>query len=60
MACPRSLRSLRMVDRAWTTLGRIYVVASNAGHDLMGAAGELTDEQVRYQVDTNFLGSETG
>jgi NAD(P)-dependent dehydrogenase (short-subunit alcohol dehydrogenase family) len=27
-------------------------VVSNAGYGLMGAAEELTDEQVRHQIDT--------
>ena len=46
-----------VVDRAWTALGRIDVVVSNAGYGLMGAAEELTDEQVRHQIDTNLVGS---
>ena len=45
------------VDRAWAALGRIDVVVSNAGYGLMGAAEELTDEQVRHQIDTNLVGS---
>jgi NAD(P)-dependent dehydrogenase (short-subunit alcohol dehydrogenase family) len=32
-------------------------VVSNAGYGLMGAAEELTDEQVRHQIDTNLVGS---
>jgi NAD(P)-dependent dehydrogenase (short-subunit alcohol dehydrogenase family) len=46
-----------VVDRAWTALGRIDVVVSNAGYGLMGAAEELTDEQVSHQIDTNLVGS---
>ena len=46
-----------VVDRAWAALGRIDVVVSNAGYGLMGAAEELTDEQVRHQIDTNLVGS---
>jgi NAD(P)-dependent dehydrogenase (short-subunit alcohol dehydrogenase family) len=49
-----------VVDRAWTALGRIDVVVSNAGYGLMGAAEELTDEQVPHQVDTNLVGGESG
>ncbi len=45
------------VDRAWAALGRIEIVVSNAGYGLMGAAEELTDEQVRHQIDTNLVGS---
>lgn len=44
-------------DRAWSELGRIDVVVSNAGYRLLGAAEEATDEQVRHQLDTNLLGS---
>jgi NAD(P)-dependent dehydrogenase (short-subunit alcohol dehydrogenase family) len=33
------------------------VVVRNAGYGLMGAAEELTDEQVRHQIDTNLVGS---
>ena len=46
-----------VVDRAWAELGRIDVVVSNAGYGLMGAAEELTDEQVHHQIDTNLVGS---
>jgi NAD(P)-dependent dehydrogenase (short-subunit alcohol dehydrogenase family) len=46
-----------VVDRAWAALDRIDVVVSNAGYGLMGAAEELTDEQVRHQIDTNLVGS---
>jgi len=46
-----------VVDEAWATLGRIDVVVSNAGYGLMGAAEELTDEQVVHQIETNLTGS---
>lgn len=46
-----------VVDRAWTALSRIDVVVSNAGYGLMGAAEEMTDEQVRHQIDTNLVDS---
>ena len=46
-----------VVDRAYAALGRIEVVVSNAGYGLMGAAEELTDTQVRHQIDTNLVGS---
>lgn len=45
------------VDRAFSELGRIDVVVSNAGYGLFGAAEEVTDEQVRHQIDTNLVGS---
>ncbi|MEV4598007.1 SDR family oxidoreductase [Amycolatopsis sp. NPDC049253] len=46
-----------VVDAAHAHFGRLDVVVSNAGYGLMGAAEELTDEQVRHQLDTNLLGS---
>ena len=46
-----------VVDDAWRALGRIDVVVSNAGYGLMGAAEELTDEQVEHQIATNLTGS---
>jgi NAD(P)-dependent dehydrogenase (short-subunit alcohol dehydrogenase family) len=46
-----------VVTAAFEELGRIDVVVSNAGYALMGAAEELTDEQVRRQLDTNVVGS---
>jgi len=46
-----------VVDRAWASLSRIDVVVSNAGYGLIGAAEEMTDEQVRHQIDTNLVGS---
>lgn len=45
------------VDAAWAAMGRIDVVVSNAGYGLLGAVEELTDAQVRHQIDTNLLGS---
>ncbi|GAA4588245.1 SDR family oxidoreductase [Planotetraspora phitsanulokensis] len=46
-----------VVNEAWAALGRIDVVVSNAGYGLMGAAEELTDEQVVHQIATNLTGS---
>jgi NAD(P)-dependent dehydrogenase (short-subunit alcohol dehydrogenase family) len=45
------------VDRAFAELGRIDVVVNNAGYGLFGAAEEVTDEQIRHQIDTNLIGS---
>jgi len=44
------------VDRAFTDLGRIDVLISNAGYGLFGAAEELTDAQVEHIVATNLIG----
>ncbi|GGX59553.1 SDR family oxidoreductase [Streptomyces minutiscleroticus] len=47
----------RVVDEAFEELGRIDVVVNNAGYGLFGAAEELSDEQVRHEIDTNMTGS---
>jgi NAD(P)-dependent dehydrogenase (short-subunit alcohol dehydrogenase family) len=46
-----------VVDAAFAELGRIDVVVSNAGYGLLGAAEELTDEQIEHQLQTNVVGS---
>ena len=46
-----------VVDRAFAELGRIDVVVSNAGSGLFGAAEEVSDAQIRRQLDTNLVGS---
>jgi NAD(P)-dependent dehydrogenase (short-subunit alcohol dehydrogenase family) len=46
-----------IVGRAFSTFGRIDVVVSNAGYGLFGAAEEVTDAQIRRQLDTNVIGS---
>jgi NAD(P)-dependent dehydrogenase (short-subunit alcohol dehydrogenase family) len=47
----------RGVDAAFAALGRIDVVVNNAGYGLFGAAEEVSDAQIRHQVDTNLIGS---
>lgn len=46
-----------VVGRAFSEPGRIDVVVSNAGYGLFGAAEEVTDAQIRHQIDTNLIGS---
>jgi NAD(P)-dependent dehydrogenase (short-subunit alcohol dehydrogenase family) len=47
---------IEVADKVWATLGRIDVVVSNAGYALMGAAEELTEEQLSHQIATNLTG----
>ena len=47
----------RVVDQAFAAMGRIDVVVNNAGYGLFGAAEELSDAQIRRQIDTNVIGS---
>ena len=47
----------RVVDQAFRDLGRIDVFVNNAAYGLVGAAEELTDDQVQLQIDTNLIGS---
>ncbi len=47
----------RVMKEAFTALGRIDVVVSNAGYGLFGAAEEVADDQIVRQIDTNLIGS---
>ena len=47
----------RVVDQAFEDLGRIDVIVNNAAYGLVGAAEELTDGQIRQQIETNLIGS---
>lgn len=47
----------RVVDAAFQELVHIDVVVSNAGYGLVGAAEEVSDEQLHRQIETNLLGS---
>ena len=47
----------QVVDEAFAHFGRIDVVVNNAGYGLFGAAEEVSDEQIRHQIDTNVIGS---
>lgn len=46
-----------VVDRAFGELGHIDVVVSNAAYALFGAGEEVSDDQIRHQIDTNLVGS---
>ncbi|WP_020108278.1 SDR family oxidoreductase [Nocardia sp. 348MFTsu5.1] len=46
-----------VVDRTFSTLGRVDVIVSNAGYGLFGAAEELTDAQIDHLIATNLTGS---
>jgi NAD(P)-dependent dehydrogenase (short-subunit alcohol dehydrogenase family) len=46
-----------VLNSAFSELGKIDVIVNNAGYGLFGAAEEVTDEQIRRQIDTNVIGS---
>ncbi|WP_030144388.1 SDR family NAD(P)-dependent oxidoreductase [Glycomyces sp. NRRL B-16210] len=45
------------VDRAKFHFGHIDVVVNNAGYGLLGAVEELTERDLRDQMETNFFGA---
>lgn len=45
------------VKQAHEHFGRLDVIVNNAGHGLFGAVEELTEQQVRGQMETNFYGA---
>jgi NAD(P)-dependent dehydrogenase (short-subunit alcohol dehydrogenase family) len=47
----------RVIDQAFAKMGRIDVIVSNAGYGLFGAAEEVSEAQIRHQIDTNLIGS---
>jgi NAD(P)-dependent dehydrogenase (short-subunit alcohol dehydrogenase family) len=46
-----------VVGQAFAEWGHIDVVVNNAAYGLFGAGEEVSDEQIRHQIDTNLLGS---
>ncbi|RVD38516.1 SDR family oxidoreductase, partial [Mesorhizobium sp. M4A.F.Ca.ET.020.02.1.1] len=47
----------KVVDDAFTALGHVDFAVSNAGYGLFGGAEEVSDDQIRRQIDTNVIGS---
>lgn len=45
------------VDAAIERFGHLDIVVNNAGYVLFGAIEEVTDAQIRRQMDTNFFGA---
>lgn len=45
------------VARAYETFGRLDIVVNNAGYGLFGALEEVSEEQARAQMETNFFGA---
>jgi NAD(P)-dependent dehydrogenase (short-subunit alcohol dehydrogenase family) len=45
------------VDKATAHFGRLDVVVNNAGYALVGAVEELTEDQLRDQLETNLFGA---
>jgi NAD(P)-dependent dehydrogenase (short-subunit alcohol dehydrogenase family) len=48
--------AVRAVNTAFDTFGRLDVLVNNAGYGLIGAFEEMTEEEFRSQIDTNFWG----
>ncbi|MBD2515118.1 SDR family NAD(P)-dependent oxidoreductase [Nostoc sp. FACHB-973] len=44
------------VKQAIAKFGRIDVLVNNAGYGILGAIEEVSNEEVRYQFETNFFG----
>lgn len=46
-----------VVEQAFTSMGSIDVLVSNAGYGLIGAVEELSEESIEHIIDVNLLGS---
>jgi NAD(P)-dependent dehydrogenase (short-subunit alcohol dehydrogenase family) len=46
-----------VVGSVFKAFGKVDVVVNNAGYGLAGAAEEVSDDQIRHQIDTNLIGS---
>ena len=47
----------RVLADAFARLKRVDVIVNNAAYGLFGAGEEVSDEQIRRQIDTNLIGS---
>ncbi|MEV4741696.1 SDR family oxidoreductase [Streptomyces sp. NPDC049555] len=47
----------RTVDAAFAALGRVDVLVNSSGSGPLGAAEEITDAQLRHQLDADLLGA---
>lgn len=45
------------VARTYETFGRLDIVVNNAGYGLFGAIEEVSEEEARAQMETNFFGA---
>ena len=51
--CGRLMQEVRHLASSWQRIIRF----NNAGYGLFGAAEEVSEEQIRHQIETNLLGS---